>query len=96
MTLLPNGCAIYAVCASTLLYDHGVRCRLVSVKLSQDRHVLCLFMLNGRLRAYDNNGTRTLGRGITLDSHPKVIAKSWLNIVVFKKNWPKKIEAHWY
>jgi hypothetical protein len=96
VTLLPCGCVVYATAAATFLDNHGIRCRLISVKLSTERHVICLFNLNGKLRAYDNRGTRTMPRGLTLDSHPKTIAKAWLHIAAFKKDHPKKLQAHWY
>jgi hypothetical protein len=96
MTLLPCGCAVYGTAAATFLDNHGIRCRLISIQLVNDRHILCLFNLNGRLRAYDPQGTRTLPKGLTLDSHPKAIAKAWLHIAIFKKNQAKKLQAHWY
>lgn len=96
VNLLPNGCAVYAAAAGVYLADHGFRCRLITIKLKSDRHIVCLFMINGQLRAYDPCGTRTLPKGLNLDSHPRAIAKAWLTIVIFKRMWPNKVDARWY
>lgn len=79
---LPMGCSIYVCSAAGFLEDSGITNRVLRLipKEKIESHVVLFFYWNGKVRAYDQNGTVTLPRKFRIRDKGILLGKAWIKI----------------